>query len=136
MSVRSSTILEHPNALERERGGPFGLKMAEGDTMVVQTMCARRTRQEMNTEFEMHLEEWERSDAMAALKDAMAVMVKETSRIENIVSFGLGSLQPASKAGRRRSHLQTAALLTVKACISMYPMSINLWQRLMIDTFR
>ncbi|KAI4286440.1 MAG: hypothetical protein L6R35_004308 [Caloplaca aegaea] len=117
MSVRSFTILRHPNALERERGGPFGLKWAEGDKEVVPAVCARRTRQEMETEFERHLEEWERSDAMAALKDAMAIVVKE-SQIENIVSFGLGSLQTVSKAGRRRSYLQTAALLTVKACIN------------------
>ncbi|KAL9018598.1 MAG: hypothetical protein Q9185_004114 [Variospora sp. 1 TL-2023] len=115
--VESLTILRHPNALERERGGPFGLKRAEGDKEVAHVICARRTRQEMENEFERHLEELERSDAMATLKDAMAIVVKE-SHIENIVSFGLGSLQTTSKAARRRSYLQTTALLTVKACIN------------------
>ncbi|KAL9011677.1 MAG: hypothetical protein Q9173_003501 [Seirophora scorigena] len=115
--VRTSTVLMHPNALERERLGPFGFPIAEGPPLVVQTSYAQRTLQEIENEFELHRQEWERSEAMAALKDTMAIIVKE-NHFENVICIGLGSLQTASKSGRWSSQLQTAAMLTVMECIN------------------
>lgn len=81
------------------------------------TQHAKRTLQEIENEFEQHRQEWERSEAMAALKDTMAIIVKE-HHFENVISFGLGSLQSVAESERRCSQLETAAMLTVMECIS------------------
>ncbi|KAL8962943.1 MAG: hypothetical protein Q9193_000736 [Seirophora villosa] len=106
-----------PNVSVRGRLGPFGFPISEGPALVATTSHAKRTLQEIENEFEQHRQEWERSEAMAALKDTMAIIVKE-NRFENVISFGLGSLQEVSRSGRRCSQLQTAAMLTVIECIN------------------
>ncbi|KAI4087394.1 MAG: hypothetical protein LQ344_006832 [Seirophora lacunosa] len=112
-TVQSSTA----NAPGRERLGPFGFPISEGPALVAITQHAKRTLQEIENEFEQHRQEWERSEAMAALKDTMAIIVKE-HHFENVISFGLGSLQSVAESERRCSQLETAAMLTVMECIN------------------
>lgn len=101
--------------------------------MLTITQHAKRTLQEIENEFEQHRQEWGRSEAMAALKDTMAIIVEE-NRFENVISFGLGSLQGVSEFCRRFSQLQTAAMLTVMECISRCPMPSVVSHLLMTGT--
>lgn len=84
--------------------------------MITYAAYVARDRAQMESEFENYRKEWERSEAMLALKDVMALITKQIY-IDDVVNFGLGSLHTMTEEGRKDSGLQTAALLTIMDCI-------------------
>lgn len=76
--------------------------------------------EEMVQEHERYKKQWESSDACAALKSLFSVTDIDDKRIvENTVCLGLGSLQALSLEGRRASHTQLAALITITDTLSV-----------------
>ncbi|KAL8838729.1 MAG: hypothetical protein Q9170_002031 [Blastenia crenularia] len=103
--------VDHPNALERQRGHP------DREPYVCYASYVRRTLQDMRSEFEKNREEYEGSGVEAFLKERMAMISRERHLV-NIVSFGTSSLQAFWEDERRAAHFQIMAMMTMLASIN------------------
>ncbi|KAL8832488.1 MAG: hypothetical protein Q9170_004859 [Blastenia crenularia] len=111
--VRPYITIQHPNAGQAFES--FGKH--EGDLSVDYAVYAKRSLHELQAEFDQRCAEWKSSEAAILMKEQMAIMTQDI-RFTNVVSFGLGSLQCSWSRDRRRCQLQTAALMTIVACIN------------------
>lgn len=103
--------VSHDGPQSREK-----LSLEEYNVAVFYSGYVNRTLQEMSNEFRSHQKTWENSQACTLLKAQMSILMEECP-VENIIAFGIGSLQDVHDNSRRTSHLQTAALLTVVECV-------------------